>query len=158
MIGIGRNPGRRGAVALTAAFALTAVTAHAAPPPADTRDIYTQMADEVADKVMATPVFQAKIGGGRKAKIVIGDVTNNSDDEGIRVEDIFNEIRNQIVSSGTARLFAPGELNVDFIISPELTSRVRQDGGRRRRCFTLNVTVSTAAGELITATNAQRCS
>ena len=134
--------------------------AFAAPAPratAEVRDIFAELADEVSDKMLASPAFQEKAAGGRKARIVIGDVRNNSDDEGIRVDDIFNEIRNRIVATGTARLFAQGELNVDFIIAPELTSAIRVDNHARRKCFTLQLTLTTIGGEYIAAHSAVRC-
>jgi hypothetical protein len=116
------------------------------------------VADEVAAKLLATPQFQAKTAGGRKARIVVGDVVNNSDDESVRVDDIFSEIRDQIVTAGTSRLFAPGALDVDFIISPEFQSSIAPDEkGRRRRCITLQLTLSTVSGEYVTAVNARRC-
>ena len=143
----------------TAVIGVAGLPSSSVAAPADSRDIFTGMADEVAAKMLASPAFQAKTGSGRKARIVIGDVTNNSDDEGIRVDDIFNEIRNQIVGAGTARLFAPGELNVDFIIAPELTSIMRPDEhGRRRRCFTLQLTLTTVSGEFVGAHSESRCS
>jgi len=123
-------------------------------PPVDT---FRELADEVSDKIIASPAFRAKAEGGRKARIVIGDVRNNSDDEQIRVEDIFNDIRNRIVAGGQARLFATGELNVDLIIAPELTSRIRGTGGTRQHCFTLQLTLTTVDGEYIAALGAERC-
>jgi hypothetical protein len=141
------------------AFSLVAAlpVAYAAPAPAAPIDIFTPMADEVAAKMLASPAFQAKTDGGRKVKIVIGDVRNNSASEGLRVDDIFNEIRNQIVNAGTTRLFAPGELNVDFIIAPELTSLTAVANGRRVTCYTLQLSLSTPAGEFVAAHSAKSC-
>jgi hypothetical protein len=138
------------AAALAIAAAAPAPQAAPRPPPVD---IFAPMADEVAGKMLASPAFQAKEDGGRKVKIVIGDVRNNSNSEDVRVDDIFNEI----VNAGTTRLFAPGELNVDFIISPELTSRVLMDRGRPVTCFTLQLSLSTPSGEFVAAHSAKSC-
>jgi len=142
-------------VAALTAIALAPLSAAAAPAGPD---IFTQMADQVAAGVLASPAVQAKTGSGRKVRIVIGDVTNDTDNDGVRVDDLSNEIRNQIVGAGVARLFAAGAIDVDFIISPELTSTMRDDGHGRRRCYTLNLTLSTASGEFVAATSASRCS
>jgi hypothetical protein len=128
------------------------------PPPPPMESVFDVLADEVAAKVLDAPAFQARTEGGRKVKIVIGDVINNTDQEGIRVEDIFTTIRNQIVSAGTTRLFAPGELNVDFVIAPELTSSTIADAkGRRQRCYMLNLTLTKPSGEFVLAQQAKRC-
>jgi hypothetical protein len=143
-------------LAAALAIAAAAPAAHAAPHPPPV-DIFANLADEVAGKMLASPAFQAKEDGGRKVKIVIGDVRNNSNSEDVRVDDIFNDIRNQIVNAGTTRLFAPGELSVDFIISPELTSRVLMDRGRPVTCFTLQLSLSTPSGEFVAAHSAKSC-
>ncbi len=142
---------------VTVAFFGTSQPAVSAPA-APAEDFFGLLAQDVAAKVLANPAFQAQAEGGRKVKIVIGDVINNSDNEGVRVEDLFNEIRNQIVSAGTTRLFAPGELNVDFVIAPELTSSIATDArGRRQRCYTLNLTLTKPSGEFALAQSAKRC-
>lgn len=142
------------AVMLLSSQPATAAPKDQGPP----QDFFALLANDAAVQVLASPVFQARTDGGRKVKIVIGDVINNSDDEGVRVEDLFNEIRNQIVSAGTTRLFAPGELNVDFVIAPELTSSIATDAkGRRQRCFTLNLTLTKPSGEFALAQKAKRC-
>jgi hypothetical protein len=139
------------AIAVLQAAAASPVFAAPPPPapPADPRDVFTQLADEVAGRMLNDPSFQAKASTGAKVRIVLGDVRNDSDNEGVRVSDIFNEIRDKIVQAGTARLFSPGELNVDYIISPQLTSiRSSPDkSGRRHSCFTLGLTLTTASGE-----------
>jgi hypothetical protein len=145
---------------LLSAFLLVAQPAMAAPK-TPVEDVFDVLANEVATKVLDAPAFQARTEGGRKVKIVIGDVMNNTDQEGIRVEDIFATIRNQIVSAGAARLFAPGELNVDFVIAPELTSSMianPRGRGRSQRCFTLNLTLTKPSGEFVLAQQAKRCS
>ena len=119
--------------------------------------IYNELADEVSAKMLQSSAFTGATSGGKKARIVVGDVVNNSDDERIRVSDIFNEVRNQIVASGSARLFAPGELNVDFVISPELTSQWRTDKRSRLHCLTLQLTLTTVSGEYVAAHSAERC-
>jgi hypothetical protein len=124
----------------------------------DNRPFFVQLAEEVTNKLLASPEYAGQMKNGRKPRIVIGDIRNNSDDEGVRVEDLFNEIRDTIVASGTARLFAAGELNTDLVIAPELTSSMAaQSGGRREHCFTLQLTITTITGEYVTAHSARRC-
>lgn len=119
----------------------------------DILDVYDQVGADVAQKLLDSPALQSKSGSG-KVRIVIGDVVNDSDNYGIRVEDIFNQIRDKLVSSGLVRLYAPGELDVDFIIAPQLTSR-RKDG--RHECYTLNLTITAPSGEYIASMSAERC-
>ncbi len=142
-------------------LALVATGAVAAPkkPPApiDPRPPYIQLADEVTQTLLDSPAYQAKTTSGRKPRIVIGDIRNNTDDEGVRVEDIFNEIRNVLVTSGTARLFAPDELNADLIIAPDLTSVRILQNGRYQWCTTLQLTLTTVTGEYFAAHSATRC-
>jgi hypothetical protein len=146
-------------IGLCVAASLAASTAaRAAAPPPDPRPVFTQLADEVTTKLLESPEYQARTTSGRKPRIVVGDIRNNTDDEGVRVEDIFNEIRNVLVASGTARLFSPGELNADLIISPELTSSSQAGPrGRRQRCVVLQLTTTTVSGEYFTAHSATRC-
>ena len=146
------------AVALAGASASGVVAGQKSPPaPVDPRPVYIQLADEVTQKLLDSPAYQAKTTSGRKPRIVVGDIRNNTDDEGVRVEDIFNEIRNVLVGSGTARLFAPGELNADLIIAPELTSSRTQQNGRYQSCTTLQLTLTTVSGEYFAAHSATRC-
>jgi hypothetical protein len=146
------------AAALAGASLLMALARPAAAAPPDPSYIFTQMADEVSGKVLASAPFQAKADGGRKVRIVVGDVSNDSDDEGVRVDDIYNEIRNQIVASGSVRLFDRGDLDADLIISPQLTSERHLDPhGRREYCFTLQLTLTSVSGEFVAAESATRC-
>ncbi len=119
-------------------------------------DIYSQMANEVAQKLLADPVLQSKTGLGRKARVVIGDISNDTTSYELRVEDIFNEIRNQLVSSGQVELYAPGQLDVDLIVSPQLTSRPKPDD-RHRHCYILNLTLNTPSGQFVAALDSRRC-
>lgn len=150
------------ALVLALALAVSGATNAAAAPkkpvvPVDPRPTYVQLADEVTQKLLDSPAYQAKTTSGRKPRIVIGDIRNNTDDEGVRVEDIFAEIRNVLVSSGTARIFAPDELNADLIIAPDLTSARVVTGGRPQRCTTLQLTLTTVTGEYFAAHSATRC-
>ena len=88
---------------------------------------------------------------------MLGDVRNFSDNEGARPEDIASEIRNRIVASNSARIFAPGTLDVDFILSPELSSAWAIEKGSRKHCYTLQLTLSTPQGEYAAAFSAKRC-
>ena len=125
--------------------------------PVDSRPIFERLAEEVTTKLLDSPEYQARLANGRKPRVVVGDIRNNSDNEGVRVEDIFNEIRNTFIASGTARLFTEGELNADLVISPELTSSLSGSAGRRQHCYTLQLTTSTISGEYVTAHSAKGC-
>jgi hypothetical protein len=143
-----------GAVALAV---LGAVPVQARDARALSLDFINALADESAGKMLTSAVFKAKLNDERKARVVIGDVRNQSDDEGARVQDISNEIRNRIVLAGTARIFAPGNLDADFIISPELSSVWNASANGRRHCFILQLTLTTPEGEYVAAFSAQRC-
>ena len=104
-----RNVSMAGMALVAAALCATPVAGREAR--ALNLDTLNALADESAEKMLASTVFQAKLQGAKKARVVIGDTRNNSDDEGSRVEDISNEIRNRIVATGTARIFAPGNLD-----------------------------------------------
>jgi hypothetical protein len=153
------NPNRfpRTILLLLTSLGFVAPPAHAA----DHRDLtlegVTQLANDSATKMLASSAFQARIQGGRKARIVLGDVRNFSDNEGVRVDDVANEIRNRIVQAGTARIFAPGTLEADFVISPELSSEWSRAGSSRKHCFTLQLTLSTPVGEYVGAFSASHC-
>lgn len=115
------------------------------------------LASESASKMLNSSVFMARAQGGRKARVVLGDVRNFSDDEGVRVDDVANEIRNRIVAAGTARIFAAGTLDADFVISPELSSAWSRAGGARKHCYTLQLTLSTPTGEYAGAYSSSHC-
>jgi len=150
-----RNVSMAGMALVAAALCATPVAGREAR--ALNLDTLNALADESAEKMLASTVFQAKLQGAKKARVVIGDTRNNSDDEGARVEDISNEIRNRIVATGTARIFAPGNLDADFIISPDLSSSWIAGSGGRRHCFILQLTLTSPEGEYAAAFSAQRC-
>jgi hypothetical protein len=128
------------------------------PPEPQPVDLFKELADDVIGQTLNSDIYKSKVSAGHKLRVVVGNIDNKSDDESVRVEDMFNDMRDRLVATQTVRLFDPGELNADLIISPELTSRFQLDSrGRRRHCFILRLTLSTVEGEFATSYSSTRC-
>jgi hypothetical protein len=143
---------------LLALAAFGSMAQAAEPPPTDPRPIEVQLADEVTRKMLENPEYASRVAAGRKPRIVVGAVRNDTQDTDPRVDDIFAEIRNGILASGTAQLYPPGQLDVDLIIAPVLTSTWTPDGRNRARyCMTLQLSLTRVSTEYFASHSATRC-
>lgn len=113
---------------------------------------YIAMANEVTAQLLASPRF-ANL-AGQEAKVVLGVPTNNSANWNLRVQDIFDTVRNTLANSGTVRVFGTGYTDVDYVLNSEFTSTRTQ--GRNESTLTYTLTLTTLEGEYLGAWSAHR--
>ncbi len=116
---------------------------------------YIDMANEVSDQLLASQRIQAIAQRSEAAKIVLGIPNNNSARWDVQVQDIFDTVRNRLVSEGRMRVFSTGATDVEFILTSEFTS-TRTAGRRNENVLTYTLTLTTIEGEFIGAYSSHR--
>lgn len=117
---------------------------------------FQTMAEELFTIIFSDPAFIESTQGGRPS-VVIGDVVNNSHSYTLETDPMFNALRNVLVRSQAVRLMMRGADYPDLTLAAELTSTItRERGGVRRSAYTLNITLTTLAGEYLGAWSVQR--
>ncbi len=109
---------------------------------------YLAFAEKVTDKMLKSPVVGSW--GAKKPKLIVGRLKNNTDNEGIRVQDIHDRIQETIFGSGLVRIVDESATSFDYIIKTEITN-TRQLGndGQELAYFTLQLKMFTLSGELM---------
>jgi len=81
---------------------------------------------------------------------VVSALRNNSDDESIRMQDIYDRISETILNSGIARLMDISATEFDYVVRAELSS-TRQFGksGAELVFFKLEYKMFTLDGEMV---------
>lgn len=108
---------------------------------------YVALAETVTNKMLSSKLVQSW--GGKKPKLIVGILVNNTDDESIRMKDIHDRIQETIFNSGLVRVVDKSATSFDYVIKSELTS-TRQYGkdGQELVYFTLQLKMFTIEGEL----------
>jgi penicillin-binding protein activator len=88
---------------------------------ANTED-FKELARIVTDKFLKSKVVLEWSANGRRPRLVVGHLVNNTDDENIRMSDIYDIIQNQLLQSGAVRILDSSAAEFDYIIKTELTS------------------------------------
>jgi PBP1b-binding outer membrane lipoprotein LpoB len=109
---------------------------------------YTAFAEKVTNKMMASKLFQSW--GRKKPKLVVGKLRNNTDNENIRIEDIYDRISETILASGLVRLMDKSATAFDYVVNSDLSS-TRQYGsdGEELAYFKLEFKIFKLDGELV---------
>lgn len=109
---------------------------------------YTAFAEKVTNKMMASRVVQNW--GNKRPKLVVGRMRNNTDNESIRIQDIYDRITETILGSGLARLMDKSATSFDYVVNTELSS-TRQYGqqGEELAYFKLEFKMFTVDGEMV---------
>ncbi len=109
---------------------------------------YTAFAEKVTNKMMASRVVQGW--GKKRPKLVVGQMKNNTDNESIRVQDIYDRITETILSSGLVRLMDKSATAFDYVVNTEISStRQYGDGGEELAYFKLEFKMFTVDGEMV---------
>lgn len=85
-----------------------------------------------------------------RPKLIVGVLHNNTDNENIRMSDLYDRISETILGSGLVRLVDESATSFDYVIRSELTS-TRQYGEKRQEIvfFTLQLKMFKLDGELV---------
>lgn len=109
---------------------------------------YIAFAEEVTNKMLSSR--QVEEWSAKQPRVILGIVRNNTDNENIRVKDIYDRIQETMFNSGLMRIVDASATDFDYIIKPELTS-TRQYGsnGEELAYFTLQLKMFKLDGELV---------
>ncbi len=108
---------------------------------------YTELAEMVTKKMLSSRFV--KSWGKRKPRLILAKLRNNTDDENIRMADIFDRITETLLNSGRVRLVDPSATRFDYVVRSELSS-TRQYGadGQELVEYKLELKMFTIDGEM----------
>ena len=109
---------------------------------------YMAFAEKVTNSMLTSKFVQGW--SDKRPRLILGVVVNNTDNENIRVKDIYNRIQETLFNSGLARVVDPSATAFDYVVKPELSS-IRQYGqsGEELAFFTLQLKMFKLDGELV---------
>ena len=109
---------------------------------------YMAFAEKVTNSMLTSKFVQGW--SDKRPRLILGVVVNNTDNENIRVKDIYDRIQETLFNSGLARVVDPSATAFDYIVKPELSS-IRQYGqdGEELAFFTLQLKMFKLDGELV---------
>lgn len=109
---------------------------------------YVALAETVTNKMLSSNFVRDW--GKSRPKLIVGDLQNNTDNEGIRMKDLHDRIQETIFNSGLVRVVDQSATEFDYVIKSELTStRQYGSGGKELVHFTLQLKMFTLMGELM---------
>ena len=109
---------------------------------------YAAFAEKVTNKMLGSRI--ARGWGQSRPRLILGNVVNNSDNENIRVADIYDRIQETILGSGLVRIVDTTATAFEYIVKPELSStRQYGTGGKELVFFTMQLKVFKLSGELV---------
>jgi len=116
---------------------------------ANTED-FKELARVVTDKFLRSRIVRRWQRRKIKPRLIVGDLVNNTDDENIRMQDIYDIIQGQIIESGVARVLDKSSTSFDYILKTELTSTHQYaEGGKELYHLTLKMKLFKITGELV---------
>ncbi len=109
---------------------------------------YTAFAEKVTNKMLRSRLVQSW--GRKRPKLIVGKLVNNTDNESIRMQDIYDRITETILSSGLVRLMDPSATSFDYVVKTELSS-TRQYGnnGEELAYYKLEFKLFKIDGEMV---------
>jgi len=109
---------------------------------------YTAFAEKVTNKMLASRLVQKW--GRKRPRLVVGRMLNNTDNESIRIQDIYDRITETILASGLVRLMDKSATSFDYVVNTELSS-TRQYGadGEELAYFKLEFKMFKVDGEMV---------
>lgn len=109
---------------------------------------YTAFAEVVTNKMLASRLVERW--GDKRPRLVLAALRNNTDDENIRMEDVYDRITEVILNSGVARLMDKMAQEFDYVVKSELSStRQYGDRGEELVFFKLEFKMFTLEGEMV---------
>jgi len=109
---------------------------------------YTGFAEKVTDKMLRSKLVQSW--GAKKPRLVVSKLLNNTDDESIRMQDVYDRVSEIILASGLVRLMDISANSFDYVVRSELSS-TRQYGedGEELAYFKLEFKLYKLDGEMV---------
>ena len=108
---------------------------------------YTELAETVTNKMLSSSLVQKW--GKKKPRLILAKLRNNTDNESIRMQDIYDRITETLLNSGLLRLVDTSATSFDYVIRSELSSN-RQFGadGQELVGYKLELKMMTLDGEM----------
>ncbi len=109
---------------------------------------YSAFAETVTNKMLSSRLVQSW--GTKRPKLIVAKLRNNTDDESVRMADVYDRITETILNSGVARLVDTSALSFDYVVRSEMSS-TRQYGtsGQELVFFKLEFKLFTIDGEMV---------
>ena len=109
---------------------------------------YKRLAETVTNKMLAGP--RASEWAVAQPKFIVGQTANNTDDENLRINDVYDGIQERLLNSGLVRIVGDSSTEFDYIVRPEMTSTQQTDpDGNQLKFYTLRLKLYTLGDELI---------
>lgn len=108
---------------------------------------YTDLAEKVTNKMLSSRLVEGW--GRRKPRLILAKLRNNTDNENIRMADIYDRITETLLNSDTVRLVDQSATSFDYVVRSELSSN-RQYGsdGQQLVGYKLELKLFTISGEM----------
>lgn len=108
---------------------------------------YTDLAEKVTNKMLASQFVQSW--GSKKPRLILAQLRNNTDNENIRMADIYDRITETLLNSGIVRMVDKSAVSFDYVVRSELSSN-RQYGsdGQQLVGYKLELKMFTIDGEM----------
>ncbi len=109
---------------------------------------YTAFAEKVTNKMLRSRLVQSW--GRKRPKLVVGKLANNTNNDSIRMQDIYDRITETILNSGLVRLMDQSATSFDYVVRTEL-SETRQfgAGGAELAYYKLEFKLFKLDGEMV---------
>lgn len=107
---------------------------------------YTDLAEKVTNKMLDSRLVE---GWRKKPRLILAKLRNNTDNENIRMADIYDRITETLLNSDTVRLVDQSATSFDYVVRSELSSN-RQYGsdGQQLVGYKLELKLFTISGEM----------
>lgn len=107
---------------------------------------YTELAEKVTSKMLDSRLVQ---GWRSKPRLILAKLRNNTDNENIRMSDIYDRITEVLLNSNTVRLVDTSATSFDYVVRSELSSnRQYGSGGQQLVGYKLELKLFTISGEM----------
>jgi PBP1b-binding outer membrane lipoprotein LpoB len=108
---------------------------------------YTKLAETVTNKMLSSSLVQTW--GNKRPRLILAKLRNNTDNESIRMQDIYDRITETLLNSGLLRLVDTSATSFDYVVRSELSSN-RQFGsnGQQLVGYKLELKMMTLDGEM----------
>lgn len=80
---------------------------------------YTAFAEKVTNKMLRSRLVQSW--GKKRPKLVVGKLANNTNNDSIRMQDIYDRITETILNSGLVRLMDQSATSFDYVVRTGMT-------------------------------------
>lgn len=109
---------------------------------------FKAFAENVTTKMMTSTLVRGW--GSKRPKLVLGHIENNTYDDNLRMEDVYDQIQEVILNSGLVRVVDVSALSFDYIVKTTMTeNRQSNASGQKLVSYTLQLKMFTVDGELV---------